>query len=83
MGVSAEAVAQQLVTDLQADGGYFVSGRLTPEIFADDCRFADPTNDIRGLRRYLTALPLLFDPRYSSVRDVEVVYIRGQVVRDL
>ena len=36
-------------------------------MFADDCRFIDPTNDVVGLSRYLTALGLLFDPATSSV----------------
>jgi hypothetical protein len=31
-----------------------VTGDLTPEVFADDCRFRDPTNDVSGLSRYLT-----------------------------
>ena len=39
VGVTAQGVAAVLVQDLTTDGGYFVSGRLTPEIFTDDCRF--------------------------------------------
>ena len=45
----------------------YATGNLTKEIFADDCRFTDPTNDVVGLSRYLTALGLLFDPATSSV----------------
>lgn len=37
-------------------------------MFADDCRFRDPTNDIRGLSRYVKALGLLFDASHSAVR---------------
>lgn len=40
-----------LARDLR-DGQYFVTGDLTLEVFADDCRFRDPTNDIVGLSRY-------------------------------
>ncbi|GFR48705.1 hypothetical protein Agub_g10661 [Astrephomene gubernaculifera] len=65
-GLTTEEVAAILSRDL-AEGKYFVTGRLTKEIFADDCRFVDPTNDVRGLSRYLTALGVLFDPRVSKV----------------
>lgn len=64
--LTAEKVRDQLERDLR-DGQYFVTGNLTREIFADDCRFTDPTNDVVGLSRYLTALGLLFDPATSSV----------------
>eukprot|EP00955_Chlamydomonas_euryale_P095079 364912-Chlamydomonas_euryale.AAC.11 len=30
-------------------------------------RFVDPTNDVTGLGRYVTALGLLFDPQLSRV----------------
>ncbi|KAG1656176.1 hypothetical protein FOA52_008715 [Chlamydomonas sp. UWO 241] len=59
------------IKDLLAEGiggdQYFVTGRLNTAIFDDDCRFVDPTNDVTGLGRYLTALGLLFDPQYSKV----------------
>ena len=44
-----------------------MTGRLTREVFAEDCRFRDPTNDVRGLSRYLAAVQLLFDPASSRV----------------
>jgi hypothetical protein len=66
-----EEVANILARNLR-DGQYFVTGDLTPEIFADDCRFKDPTNDVRGLRRYLTALSLLFDANYSRVQLLDI-----------
>ncbi|MEW5304681.1 MAG: hypothetical protein WDW36_007275 [Sanguina aurantia] len=66
-GMSVDQIKDILERDL-AVGQYFVTGDLTQEIFADDCRFADPTNDVSGLSRYLTALGLLFDPPYSSVQ---------------
>jgi|TARA_B110000003_G_scaffold210171_1_gene209126 hypothetical protein len=47
---------------------YFVTGELTEAIFARDCRFVDPTTDVRGLERYLRAVRALFDERRSSVR---------------
>ncbi len=55
-----------LARDLQ-EGQYFVTGALTTEVWADDCRFRDPTNNVVGLARYITALGLLFDPASSRV----------------
>ena len=55
-----------LAADL-AEGQYFVTGRLSQDVFADDCRFRDPTNDIVGLARYLKALGILFDPAHARV----------------
>jgi len=69
--LSPEEVANILARNLR-DGQYFVTGDLTPEIFADDCRFKDPTNDVRGLSRYLTALGILFDANYSRVQLVDI-----------
>jgi hypothetical protein len=67
VGLSADEVAAILKEDL-VTGQYFVTGNLTREVFDDNCRFKDPTNDVRGLSRYLTALGLLFDPKDSFVR---------------
>lgn len=51
----ADILSNDLVNGAHGRGGYFVSGDLTPEIFADDCRFADPTNDVRSLSKYVKA----------------------------
>lgn len=64
---SLKQVREILARDL-AEGQYFVTGDLTPEVFADDCRFVDPTNDVTGLSRYRKALTILFDPARSEVR---------------
>lgn len=64
---SLKEVQDILAKDL-ADGQYFVTGNLTPEVFADDCRFVDPTNDVTGLSRYRRALTILFDPARSEVK---------------
>ena len=70
-GLSLEELAATLKRDLTVGatgkGGYFVSGDLSPEIFRDDARFADPTNVAEGLSRYIKALGLLFDPACSTV----------------
>lgn len=53
-------------------GQYFVTGDLSAQIFDDGCRFRDPTNDIKGLSRYLRALAILFDPEYSGVKLLSI-----------
>ncbi|KAG2427637.1 hypothetical protein HXX76_012288 [Chlamydomonas incerta] len=70
-GLTAEEVADVLRRDLEV-GQYFVTGDLTREVFADDCRFVDPTNDVTGLSKYLTALKVLFDPTYSKVQLLSI-----------
>ena len=68
--VGRETTLEELRTTLARDVGveaYFVTGRLTEAAFAEDCRFVDPTTDVKGLRRYLNALGALFDPQRSSV----------------
>jgi hypothetical protein len=69
--LGASAIAAILRDDL-VNGQYFVTGNLTREIFDDKCRFKDPTNDVVGLSRYLTALGLLFDPKDSRVELVDI-----------
>ena len=73
MNLPVNEVAKILESDL-TKGQYFVTGNLTREVFDDKCRFKDPTNDVVGLSRYLTALGLLFDPKDSAVtlQNIEV-----------
>ena len=44
---------QAVLKDDLAVRQYFVTGDITQAVFADDCRFKDPTNDIVGLARYV------------------------------
>eukprot|EP00242_Pyramimonas_sp_CCMP2087_P005563 CAMPEP_0198212530 /NCGR_PEP_ID=MMETSP1445-20131203/26495_1 /TAXON_ID=36898 /ORGANISM="Pyramimonas sp., Strain CCMP2087" /LENGTH=248 /DNA_ID=CAMNT_0043886995 /DNA_START=78 /DNA_END=824 /DNA_ORIENTATION=+ len=69
--LTVDEAKDMLANDL-AVGQYFVTGNLTKELFADDCRFKDPTNDIVGLARYVKALGILFDPLDSSVELVSI-----------
>jgi hypothetical protein len=67
--LSSDALRDTLTNDI-AINQYFVTGKLTEEIFADDCRFIDPTTNVKGLSRYLRALSALFDPERSRVELV-------------
>eukprot|EP00898_Chlorokybus_atmophyticus_P009054 jgi/Chlat1/914/Chrsp108S01423 len=78
---AAAAAADILERDLR-DGQYFITGDLTPSIFADNCRFKDPTSDVTGLGRYRAALGVLFDPRHSRldlIGPVRVVEGEGTI----
>jgi len=71
----AKTLARDIEQGATGKGGYPISGDLTPEIFRDDCRFIDPTNDVTSLAKYRKALTILFDPNESSV-----TLIKGPVV---
>ncbi|GMH37595.1 hypothetical protein BSKO_05468 [Bryopsis sp. KO-2023] len=72
-GLSVEEIKDVLEKDF-TERKYFITGNLTPEIFADDCRFRDPTNDTTGLSKYVKALGILFDPKNSDIvlKDMRV-----------
>merc|ERR1711879_320602 len=66
-------------------------GGMPVQIFADDCRFKDPTNDVVGLKRYIKALGALFDREKSKVQllsidvtspsTIEATYEAGGVLK--
>ena len=64
--------AQEVIARDLSEGQYFVnSAGLTRAVFADDCRFRDPTTDVVGLARYAAALDVLFDRDASRVTLLE------------
>jgi len=64
---------------------YYVTGRLTPDIYADRCFFDSPDADmpVKSLARYADALRGLFDPALSSIEllSLEKVCDRSFVAR--
>jgi hypothetical protein len=48
--------------------GYYITGRLSTELYRDDCLFdgPDPDMPVRGLRKYLQAASQLFEYRTST-----------------
>lgn len=46
-------------------GQYYVTGKLTKSIYADDCVFTDPTVNVKGVDPYMEAVAQLFDPAAS------------------
>lgn len=47
-------------------GQYYVTGNMTKEIYKNNCRFRDPTTDLVGLDKYISAVKFLFDPNSSK-----------------
>ncbi|CEL99516.1 unnamed protein product [Vitrella brassicaformis CCMP3155] len=47
-------------------GQYYVTGDLTPSIYAKDCIFIDPTVTVQGVDTYVRAVRNLFDPATSQ-----------------
>ena len=73
-------LARDIEKGATGKGGYPISGDLTPEIFRDDCRFVDPTNDVTS-SRYRKALTILFDPNESTYINKRPRRRRGQARR--
>ena len=51
---------------------YYVTGRLSPEVYTSDCQFKDPTTNVKGVRPYTTAVSKLFDPAKSKAELVSL-----------
>ncbi|KAL3919431.1 MAG: hypothetical protein SGILL_003754, partial [Bacillariaceae sp.] len=72
----------RLTNDLErgahGEGGYFLTGDLSTDIFRDDCVFEDPTNRVASLSQYQKALTVLFDPDHSSIEIVDPLMVNDQ-----
>jgi hypothetical protein len=79
MGLSLTELAQRLTHDLlegaTGQGGYFLTGDLSTDVFQDDCVFVDPTNRVTSLSQYQKALTVLFDPNRSSIELVRPLVV--------
>ena len=64
--VVMERIRNDWKTD--TDKGYYITGRLSTELYRDDCLFdgPDPDMPVRGLRKYLNAASQLFETRSST-----------------
>lgn len=69
---SVEDVVAVLEADYQR--AYFLTGNFTPDIYAEDCLFEDPTIKFRGRSRYSQNLDLLvpfFDSPSLELENIE------------
>lgn len=79
LGLSLDELATRLTKDLTigstGQGGYFLTGDLSRDIFRDDTVFNDPTNRVSSLSQYQQALRILFDPQHSTVELVNPLVV--------
>jgi len=68
-----EVVMARIERDI-AERQYYVSGRLSQELYDDGCFFdgPDPDMPVRSLARYMDALRGLFDPQRSTIELVRM-----------
>jgi hypothetical protein len=60
-----------IVKDFQ-ENQYYITGKLTPEVFEDDCIFTDPTTRVQGTEYYAKAVASLFDPDTSRADLISI-----------
>lgn len=71
----ASRLSRDLVHGASNQGGYFLTGDLSVDIFRDDCVFVDPTNQVSSLSQYQNALRVLFDPSQSTVEIISPLQV--------
>ena len=67
-GLTAEALLARIRSDFE-DRSYYVTGKMTREIYSDACFFdaPDPDMPVSGLEKYIDAISNLFETRKSKV----------------
>jgi len=67
-GLTAEALLDRIRSDFE-DRSYYVTGKMTREIYSDTCFFdaPDPDMPVSGLEKYIDAISNLFETRNSKV----------------
>ena len=60
-------IASIIEADWKSGKGYYITGKLTKEIYRDDCFFdgPDPDMPVVGLRKYIASTAQLFDQKVS------------------
>lgn len=66
-----EELKSIIVRDFQ-DNQYYITGKLSPEVFEDDCVFTDPTTRVQGTQTYAKAVASLFDPKTSRADLIDI-----------
>lgn len=51
---------------------YYVTGKLSPEVYTQNCQFKDPTTNVQGVQPYTTAVAKLFDPAKSKAELISL-----------
>ncbi|KAH9288334.1 hypothetical protein KI387_032451, partial [Taxus chinensis] len=72
--LSIEEIKSIIENDINK-GQYYVTGNMTKEIYENNCRFRDPTTDLTGLDKYISAVKFLFDPNSSKQELLSIAVI--------
>lgn len=51
---------------------YYVTGKLSREVYTQDCQFKDPTTNVKGVQPYTAAVAKLFDPAKSKAELISL-----------
>ena len=83
-GMTLPALADEIRSDWRTDTnkGYYITGKMSTDIYRDDCLFSGPDPDmpVRGLRKYLTAASSLFDPAKSTCELISLNIVGSHTV---
>jgi len=73
VGLDTAAVRDLIEGDFR-ERNYYVTGRLSRRVYADDCYFnsPDPDTPVVGLRKYVDAISHLFEQKSSRVELLEI-----------
>ena len=84
IGLSISDLAEILRKDWREDNnkGYYVTGRLTANVYRDDCLFdgPDPDMPVRGIRKYMNAASQLFEYKSTTSELLSLRIHEGTVV---
>ena len=51
---------------------YYVTGRLSPAAYTENCQFKDPTTNVKGVQPYTSAVAKLFDASKSKAELISL-----------
>jgi len=81
--LTREELMEVIRKDWRSDNnkGYYITGKLSTNIYTDDCLFdgPDPDMPVKGLRKYLNAASQLFEQRRSRA-ELLTLQIEGDVI---
>ena len=84
VGLSLEELTEIIRNDWRegTSKGYYITGRLTANVYRDDCLFdgPDPDMPVRGLRKYMNAASQLFEYKSSTSELLSLQIHEGAAV---
>ena len=83
-GMDSRRLSQSELKDvIQQDfvqNQYYITGKLTPDVYSPDCQFKDPTTNVKGVGPYTTAVAKLFDPAKSKADLISLKAVDPQTL---